>query len=97
MDEIKELHIASLIILVRPENFEEILKLADSLPRAECQHDANCNKLIVVFEASSEMELSDILDSINNWQGVLSAQLAYHHCEPAESLLEEISHVSHTS
>jgi periplasmic nitrate reductase NapD len=92
-----DIHIVSLIIQTRPVYKDEILYKASKLPHAECHSNNEDYKFVLVFEAESEAELSSQVDDINNWKGVLSTQLCYHHCEPNESLQEEIQYANYTS
>ena len=92
-----DVHIVSLIIHVLPEYKNEVLRKANNMPQAECHSNKEDNKFVLVFEAESDVVLSSNMDEINNWQGVMSTQLCYHHCEPIESLEEEIHYATHTS
>ena len=92
-----DIHIASLIIHVRPEYKTRVLSQANKLPQAECHSNKEDNKFVLVFEAESDAVLSSSMDEINNWQGVMSVQLCYHHCEPKESLQEEIQYANQAS
>lgn len=79
-----------MVVHVRPEFRDEILEKANRLLNAECHHDDNRHKIVLMFEAESDDALSSGMNTINSWRGVLSSQLCYHHCEPLESLEEEI-------
>ena len=92
-----DVHIASLIIHVLPEHKNEVLSHANKMPQAECHSNKEDNKFVFVFEAESDAVLSSSMDEINNWQGVMSVQLCYHHCETNESLQEEIQYANQTS
>ena len=93
----KETHIVSLVVHALPDQIDAIITKASSLPQAECHREDQCNKFVVVFEAEKEGDISSIMDDITHWQGVMSVQLCYHHCEPEASLLEEIDHAIYTS
>ncbi len=92
-----DIHIVSLIVYASPEYIDDVLAKANKLPEAECHSNEGDHKFVLVFEAESESALSNQVNEINNWKGVLSTQLCYHHCEPNESLLEEIQYATHTS
>ncbi len=92
-----ETHIVSLIIYCRPEFISKVIDKTKDLPNSECHSIQDSHKLVLIFEVNSEFALSSSIDEINNWQGVLSVQLCYHHCEPNESLQEEIQYAIHTS
>ena len=92
-----ELHIASLVIRSWPDAFDQVIDLAGKLPTAEVMNNESKDCLAVVFEATSETEISSIINQVQDWPGVLSAQLAYHHCEANDSLQEEIPDAIYTS
>jgi len=92
-----DVHIVSLIIHVLPEYKNEVLRNAKDMPQAECHSNKGENKFVLVFEAESDAVLSSSMDEINNWQGVMSTQLCYHHCETNESLQEEIQYANQAS
>jgi nitrate reductase NapD len=76
MDE--TLHIASLVVLARPELLEAVkanLRLLDSL---ELHQESAAGKLVVVLEATDEHQILQRIDQINNLPGVLNAALIYH-------------------
>ena len=93
----KETHIVSLVIHALPDQIDEIILKAEKMPQAECHREDQFNKFVLVFEAKKEGDISSIMDDITHWQGVMSVQLCYHHCEPEVSLLEEIDHAIYTS
>ncbi|MGH8385263.1 MAG: chaperone NapD [Pseudomonas sp.] len=82
MDE--ALHIASLVVLARPELFEAVkanLRLLDGL---ELHHESTAGKLVVVLETRDENQILQRIEQINNLPGVLNAALIYHEVlEPA--------------
>ena len=92
-----DVHIVSLIIHVLPEFKNQVLSKANNMPQAECHANKDDNKFVLVFEADSDAVLSSSMDEINNWQGVMSVQLCYHHCETNESLQEEIQYANQAS
>ncbi|MEG0858117.1 MAG: chaperone NapD [Pseudomonas sp.] len=76
MDE--TLHIASLVVLARPELFDAVkanLRLLDGL---ELHQQSTAGKLVVVLEAKDENQILQRIDQINNLPGVLNAALIYH-------------------
>ena len=92
-----ETHIVSLIIYIKPGYKKEILHKAYKFPWAECHTEDEVHKVVLVFEVESEAGLASSIDEINSWQGVLSTQFCYHHCESNESLQEEIQYANHAS
>ena len=92
-----EIHIVSLLIHVKPGELHDAMQLATAFPNAECHADDKNHKFVLIFEAGSEHDLNSSIDQINNWKGILSSQLCYHHCEPVESLNEEICYATYAS
>ena len=93
----ENVHIVSLIIHVLPEYKNKVLNQANKMPQAECHSNKELNKFVLVFEAETDAVLASSMDEINNWQGVMSTQLCYHHCETNESLQEEIQYANQAS
>lgn len=85
MDE--TLHIASLVVLARPELFEAVkanLRLLDNL---ELHQESAAGKLVVVLETRHEAQILQRIEQINNLPGVLNAALIYHEVlDPAGDL-----------
>ncbi|MEE1866050.1 chaperone NapD [Pseudomonas auratipiscis] len=76
MDE--TLHIASLVVLARPQLLEVVkanLRLLDGL---ELHQESAAGKLVVVLETANEHQILQRIDQINNLPGVLNAALIYH-------------------
>lgn len=72
------LHIASLVVLARPELLDAVkanLRLLDGL---ELHQESAAGKLVVVLEADHEDQILQRIDQINNLPGVLNAALIYH-------------------
>jgi periplasmic nitrate reductase NapD len=92
-----ETHIVSLVIHVLPDRIDDVILRASKLPQAECHREDKHHKFVLVFEVTEESKISSIMDDITHWQGVMSVQLCYHHCEPEASLLEEIDYATHAS
>ncbi|WP_442107561.1 chaperone NapD [Pseudomonas sp. NUPR-001] len=71
-------HIASLVVLARPELLEAVkanLRLLDGL---ELHQQSAAGKLVVVLETTDEQQILQRIDLINNLPGVLNAALIYH-------------------
>ena len=93
----REIHIASLLLHIKSAEVVSLVERLSSLPRAEHHLHDDGHKMIVVFEANSESMLSSVINDIGSYPGVLSAQLCYHHCEPVESLEEEMENAIYTT
>jgi nitrate reductase NapD len=84
-----ELHIASFIVLARPESLASVVDAVRAVPVAEI---AACEggKLIVLVEASCNREVMAVVDCLRDLPGVLAVNLVYHHADARDLLSEEI-------
>ena len=76
MDE--TLHIASLVVLARPELLEAVKANLRLLEGLELHQQSAVGKLVVVLEARDETQILQCIEQINNLPGVLNAALIYH-------------------
>jgi len=76
MDE--PLHIASLLVHVRPELFAAVKANLRLLPGLELHQESPVGKLVVVLEAGHESQILQCIEQISNIPGVLNAALVYH-------------------
>ncbi|MFK9079415.1 chaperone NapD [Pseudomonas neuropathica] len=76
MDE--PLHIASLVVLARPELFDVVKANLRLLDGVELHQESAAGKLVIVLEAVHENQILQRIDQINNLPGVLNAALIYH-------------------
>ena len=74
----KTVHIASLVVLARPELFEAVKANLRLLRGVELHQESPAGKLVVVLEMDEEREISERISQINGLPGVLNAALAYH-------------------
>ncbi|MGY2340451.1 chaperone NapD [Pseudomonas sp. SDO5532_S415] len=76
MDE--ALHIASLVVLARPELLEAVKANLRLLDGVELHQESTAGKLVVVLETTHENQILQRIEQINNLPGVLNAALIYH-------------------
>lgn len=76
MDE--TLHIASLVVLARPELFEAVKANLRLLDGVELHQESAAGKLVVVLETTDENQILQRIEQITNLPGVLNAALIYH-------------------
>lgn len=72
------LHIASLLVHVRPVLLDAVkanLRLLDGL---ELHQESPLGKLVVVLETEHERQILERIEQISNLPGVLNAALVYH-------------------
>jgi nitrate reductase NapD len=74
----KTVHIASLVVLARPELFEAVKANLRLLRGVELHQESPAGKLVVVLEMDEEREISERISQINGLPGVLNAALVYH-------------------
>ncbi|MFQ6573896.1 chaperone NapD [Pseudomonas sp. UM16] len=72
------LHIASLVVLARPELLEAVKANLRLLEGLELHQQSTAGKLVVVIETHDENQILQRIDQINNLPGVLNAALIYH-------------------
>jgi nitrate reductase NapD len=89
-----ECHISSLIVHCDTASKEAAKAVIEALPGVEVRATDDQGKLIVIIEANSDAATLAHIDCINEIDGVYSTALVYHHCESAQSLEEEVSHVN---
>ena len=82
-----EVHIASIVVHVRPERIDAVAELASQLG-AEVSGTDPSGKLVIVLESPSERSIVAAIDAIQALEGVFAALLVYHHAEPASALEE---------
>lgn len=71
-------HIASLLIHIRPELLDAVKTNLRQLDGLELHQESPQGKLVVVLETEHERHILDRIDQINNLPGVLNAALVYH-------------------
>ena len=78
-----ELHIASLLVHVRPESVEATRDRIAALQGVEI-HAEQSGKMVVTVEGPHEGRVADRMTDINLIGGVLSVVLVFHHVAPEE-------------
>ncbi len=92
-----EIHIASLVIQVQPRHRRQVMEMLARLPDNEIFSGEADSKLVFVFEAGSAAALQETIDAVRDLEGVLAANLVYHHHESASSLAEEMNYAPHAT
>lgn len=78
------LHIASLLVHVRPELLEAVKANLRRLDGLELHQESPLGKLVVVLESEREQHILERIEQINALPGVLNAALVYHEHLAAE-------------
>ena len=89
----QQLHIASLVAHVRPEQFHSIREwLMQPQPHiyVEINAESPQGKLVIVTESENEKAIANFLDELRDQTGVLNAALVYHEYLSQQDLQSEI-------
>ncbi|WP_420546695.1 chaperone NapD [Curvivirga sp.] len=73
-----ECHVASMIILFRPENIEKVKNSLEQINYLEIFAEDPIGKIIAVIEAPNTRSLRDITTRVETSEGVMSASSVYH-------------------
>lgn len=74
----EKLHIASLIVHLRPQNRAGFRRWADSREGLVIELDSPEGKLVLLAETASSAEINVLLEQLQARPGVLNAVLVYH-------------------
>ncbi len=92
----KEVHISSLIVHAHPTQRSAVAEALTQFNDLELHVVDPSGKMVITLESDSEAIILERLQQITRLEGVLAANLVYHHSEDAASLEEEIPHENHT-
>jgi nitrate reductase NapD len=76
-----EAHISSLVVHVRPEKVDATRVALAGIPGLEI-HGEERGKFIVTLETETEADIVMRMGEISFLEGVMSAALVFHHCDP---------------
>ncbi len=91
-----DVHIASLVLQVRPELFTKIITQVQMLSECTCysgtKQSVNERRdvLVVVIEVVEQGEINRVIAQLNDMNGVLNVNLVYHYCDSALSMSDEM-------
>ena len=86
-----EVHISSLVVHVKPEFLEQTKEKILELPNTEIYGESEEGKLIVVLETENQGYITDSIDKINDFEGILNVALVFHQIEHFDSQCEDVS------
>ncbi|WP_198411225.1 chaperone NapD [Marinimicrobium alkaliphilum] len=72
------MHVASYVVHVRPEAFEDTKTWLLARPATEIHAQDPAGKLVVVMECADPQAILDAIDQTGERPGVISAALVYH-------------------
>jgi nitrate reductase NapD len=81
-----EVHISSMVVLASPAGLQSVKDKIETLHGAEIHAESDSGKLVVVLESDSQTNITDVIETINNFKHVLSTSLVYHQIEPLDTL-----------
>jgi len=85
-----QLHIASLVVHVRPCRLDEIAASIAGVAGAQVHASSPNGKLVVTLEATTSEEMTARTAGIQQLDGVLSATLVYQCVDSLEAMNEEV-------
>jgi periplasmic nitrate reductase NapD len=85
-----ELHIAGVLVHVRPLAQDSACRAIAALPEAEVAQAGDNGRVVVVVEAPSGHAVMQVIDRIRAVPGVVDVALVYQHAEPAAAMNEPI-------
>ena len=77
-DQKPTLHIASLIVHVRPQSIASVSQWFDRCPGLEIHLGSEEGKLVVVLETRDHFEINGTIETIKDQPGVLNVVMVYH-------------------
>jgi nitrate reductase NapD len=80
----EELHVSSLIVHINIKKEKQICASINLLKGAEVITISPEGKAIVVLEAPNQRIIMEVIDNINEMDGVINTGLVYHEFEKAE-------------
>ena len=87
-----EYHIASFIVLVRPETLAQVCDCLNALPGTEVHQHDNHSKIVITIESHSTAMISHTTHAIGLLDGVLACNMVYHQFENEAAGLIEVAH-----
>lgn len=85
----EEVHISSLVVHVKPEGLMQVKAQINALPQAEVYGESSVGKLVVVLETPNHRKVTDLIDTINAFEHVLTTFLVFHQVEQQGSDFED--------
>lgn len=85
-----EVHVAGVLVHVRPESVADVCLAISLLPRAEVTHESADGRVVAVLEAATSRAVMQQLDAIRTVRGVLNVAVVYQHAEPEAAMNEEL-------
>ena len=89
--QVAHLHIASFILLTKPDALAQVIEHLTKSPEVEVVTSDVSGKIVFLVEAQHERRIMDIVDALRELSVVLSVSMVEHHVDELSAMLEEIS------
>ena len=81
-----DVHISSLVVQVLPVHMQAVIDHINAMEGAEVNITSPEGKLVVLMETDTQQLVTDHIEDINTYEGVVSTALVYHQTEESEAL-----------
>ena len=82
-----EVHISSLVALIKPESLPQAVERIDAMPTCEIYaQDQQMGKVVIIAETHSGKALLDIISQIEALDGVINVSPVYHQVDSEQQL-----------
>ncbi|MGR2739939.1 chaperone NapD [Billgrantia sp. Q4P2] len=85
-----EVHISSLVVQVRPQHIDALQVQCSAFDGVEIPAVDPVGKMVVLLEMPSQRRIVEIIDWLQEREGVLSVSMVYHHMESRQELDREV-------
>lgn len=85
------LHIASLLVHVRPENLGAVSEWFNTQSELEIHLSDDTGKLVVIVETRDHHQINPLIESIKDQTGVLNVAMVYHEELSLADLYDELA------
>ncbi|WP_226704689.1 chaperone NapD [Microbulbifer elongatus] len=87
----ESLHIASLLVHVRPENLGVVSEWFNTQSELEIHLSDDAGKLVVIVETRDHHQINPLIESIKDQTGVLNVAMVYHEELALADLYDELA------
>lgn len=87
----ESLHIASLLVHVRPENLGAVSEWFNTQSELEIHLSDDAGKLVVIVETRDHHQINPLIESIKDQTGVLNVAMVYHEELSLADLYDELA------
>jgi len=88
---VAHLHIASFILLTKPDALVDVMRSLSLFPEVEVVTSDVSGKVVFLVEAAHERRIMDIVDALRELPVVLSVSMVEHHVDELSAMVEEMN------